>query len=139
MMNIEYLSDGQDFNAQDHRTVPVDLFPANEKDLNINWAKITYNKGYLFSDSITGSCGKSVIFLHLVGFHFLDKIYIKQYNWITLQYMYFILTSPPPKKIYTLFQCYIYVYFTSKKYKRFGFKNRNYFIKLHIIQSRKFH
>ena len=33
----------------------------------------------------------------------------------------------------------MYAYFTSKKYKRFGFKNRNYFIKLHIRQSRKFH
>ena len=51
-----------------------------------------------------------------------------------------ILYSPPPKKnIYILFQCYMYVYFTSKKYKRFGFKIRNYFMKLHIRQSRKFH
>ena len=68
---------------------------------------------------------------------FLDKTYIKQYNWITLQYMYSILTSPHKK--YILFQYHMYVYFTSKKYKRFGFKNRNYFIKLHIRQSRKFH
>ena len=55
MMNTEYLIDDQDFNIQDHRMVPVDLFPANEKDLNMGWAKQTYNKGYLFSDSITGT------------------------------------------------------------------------------------
>ena len=30
-----------------------------------------------------------------LDFILLDKIYIKQYNWITLQYMYFILTSHP--------------------------------------------
>ena len=35
--------------------VPVDLFPAKEKDLNMNRAKHTYNKGYLFSESITGT------------------------------------------------------------------------------------
>ena len=59
-------------------------------------------------------------------------------NTIGLLSNIFILYSPPPQK-YTIFQCYMYVYFTSKKYKRFGFKNRIYFIKLHIIQSRKFH
>ena len=53
--------------------------------------------------------------------------------------IYVFYTHLPPKKIYILFQCYMYVYFTSKKYKRFGFKNRNYHIKLHIRQSRKFH
>ena len=52
--------------------------------------------------------------------------------------MYFTLTSPPPKKK-LIFQCSIYVYFTSKKYRRFGYKNANYYILLHIRQSRKFH
>ena len=51
--------------------------------------------------------------------------------------MYVFYTYPPPKKI--TFQCSMYVYFTSKKYKRFGYKNGNYYILLHIRQSRKFH
>ena len=41
-----------------------------------------------------------------LDFILLDKIYIKQYNWITIQYMYFILKSPPLKQIYT----YIYYF-----------------------------
>ena len=44
-----------------------------------------------------------------LDFILLDKIYVKQYNWISLLYMYFILTSPPPKKK-ILFQCYMYVH-----------------------------
>ena len=56
-----------------------------------------------------GSCGKSVIFPHLVGLHFLDKIYIKQYNWITLPYIYFILTSPPQKNVYYFNAIYMFI------------------------------
>ena len=42
-----------------------------------------------------------------LDFILLDKIYIKQYNWITLQYMYFILTFPPK---------YIHIYYFNAIY-----------------------
>ena len=47
----------------------------------------------------------------------------------------FILTSLPKNMLH----CYIYVYLIFKKDKIFDMKNRNYYIKLNIRQSRKFH
>ena len=59
--------------------VPVDLFPANEKDLNINWAKLTYNKGYLFSDSITGTVWQTE--QDLLKWIDVAKILVKEIKW----------------------------------------------------------
>ena len=39
--------------TNNNRKVPVDFLPLNEKDITLEWAKKTYNKSHLFSDSIT--------------------------------------------------------------------------------------
>ncbi len=73
---------------------------------------------------VPGGCGKSVIFPHLIGFHSSrQKIYVIIQLDYSQIYVFYTHPSPPPKII---FQCSMYVYFTCKKYKRFGFKNRNY-------------
>ena len=82
----------------------------------------------------------------LLDFILLGKKYIKQYNWITLEYMYFTLT---PKKI--IFQSSMYVYFTSKSTKDLVLKietityccildNQESFIEIpHLYMDRKDH
>ena len=54
-MNEVNLNDISEKNSHSFQTVPTNLFPLNEKDVNRNWAEKTYNKSYLFSDSITST------------------------------------------------------------------------------------
>ena len=59
-MTIENQNNSQTMNHTNCQVVTDNLFPLNEKDINIEWAKGTYNKSHLFSESITGTAWHTV-------------------------------------------------------------------------------
>ena len=38
-----------------YRVVPTDLFPLNEKSINYEWAKTSFDKCHLFCNTVTGT------------------------------------------------------------------------------------
>ena len=69
----------QAVNNINYQVVPDNLFPLNEKEINIEWAKQTYNKSHLFSDHITGTAWRTET--DLLEWMSIAKSLVKDIKW----------------------------------------------------------